>query len=139
MQTSSLFSNWTKIAGLLLMGGALAWLIKLYVIVSSNGRIIDTGASAVSMNIGLVLLFIGSTGIGNRISINQKLLLRILAILVSPVVIFGSFLLFAALANALVTNSRVWYAQQEAPIAFAVVFYLAIGYLLFKSRKPVVQ
>lgn len=135
MQLKSLSTKWTRIAGLLLMGGALAWTIKLCVIIATNGRIIDTGAAAVFMNIGLVLLVVGSTGIGNRLSVNRTLLLRSIAILISPFVVFGSFFLFGMLTGPLFKNSGVWYAQQEAPIALAVVVYLVAGLLLYRSYQ----
>jgi hypothetical protein len=139
MQSKTLFSKWTQIASLLLIGGALAWALKLGVIISTNGRIIDTGAAALLMKIGLVMLVFGSTGIGSRLSADRKLWLRTIAIIVSPVVVFGLFLLFARLLGPLFKYSSLWYAQQEAPIALAVVFYMTIGYFLYKSYKPVLQ
>ena len=139
MQLKLLFSKWTQVAGLLLIGGALAWTIKLGVIISTNGRIIDTGAAALFMKIGLVMLLIGSTGVGNRLSLNRALLLRILAIILSPVVVFGSLILLGTFITPLFKNIDVWYAQQEAPIALAVIFNLAIGYILYRSHKSVAQ
>jgi hypothetical protein len=139
MQLKQLFSPWTRTAGLLLIGGALAWTIKLGVIISTNGRIIDTGASAISMNIGLLLLAVGSTGIGDRVSLTRATFLRITAILLSPALIFGSFFLFGMLTNPFFRNSSVWYAQQEAPIALAVVVYLVVGLFLYRSDKPVTR
>ncbi|MFD3003025.1 hypothetical protein ACFS7Z_21855 [Pontibacter toksunensis] len=141
MQLKSPYSKWTQIAGLLLIGGAIAWIIKFSVIVATNGQVINTGAAALFMKIGLLMLGIGSTGIGYRLSLHRSLLLRTAAIMLSPVVVFASFLLLAKiigpLFNTLLSNSNVWYAQQEAPIALAVVFYLSIGCLLFRSYKPI--
>ena len=143
MQLKTIFSKWTQIAGLLLIGGAIAWTIKLSVIIATNGQVIDTGAAALFMKVGLLMLGIGSTGIGYRLSLHRSLLLRTAAIMLSPVVMFATFLLFAKLISPLLStvlnSSDVWYAQQEAPIVLAVVFYLSIGYLLFRSYKPVSQ
>lgn len=136
MQTKQLFTNWTQTASFILIGGALAWTIKLAIIVSTNGRIIDTGAAALFMRIGLLLLLIGSTAIGGRLSINRTVLLRILAFLLSPVLLFGLFLLFGFFINPLLANSSIWYAQQEAPIAVAVVISAITGYLILKTFKP---
>lgn len=91
MQTKQLFSNWTQTASIILLGGALAWSIKLTIIVATNGRIIDTGAAALFMRVGLLLLLIGSTAIGSRLTVNRATLLRILAFLLSPVILFGLF------------------------------------------------
>ena len=138
MQLKSFLSEWTRIAGLLLIGSALAWAIKLGVIISTNGRIIDTGAAALFMKLGLVLLLVGSTGIGNRISRQRGAWVRTIAILVSPVLLFGSLLLIGTTIGPLFQNSSVWYASQEAPIGIAVVVCLAVGSLLYRSCKTVV-
>ncbi len=143
MHSISLFSKWTRVGGLLLIGGAIAWIIKLSVIVATNGQIIDTGAAALFMKIGLLLLGVGSTGVGYRLSLNRTLWIRTAAIILSPVIVFGSFLLLATLIspllNSALSNINLWYVQQEAPIALAVVFYLSIGCLLYRSYKPVAQ
>ncbi len=139
MQLRLFFSKWTQVAGLLLIGGAFAWTLKLCVIVSTNGRIIDTGAAALFMKIGLLMLVIGSTGIGNRLSMNRALLLRIVAIILSPFVVFGSFLLIGMATSPLFKNTSVWYAEQEAPIAIAVVICLLVGSVLYRSYKPAAQ
>jgi hypothetical protein len=139
MLLKSIFSKWTQVAGVLLMGAALAWAIKLSVIISTNGRIINTGAAALFMKIGLLLFLIGSTGIGNRLSRNSNLFLRTTAILLSPVAVFCSIFLLGMATGPLFRNSSVWYAPQEAPIAFAVVLYIAVGYFLYRSYKPAVR
>jgi hypothetical protein len=135
MQLKSVFSRWTQVAGVLLMGGALAWTIKLCIIIATNGRIINTGAAALLMKTGIVLLLVGSTGIGYRLSRNKALWLRIVSILLSPVVVFGSLLLLAIFFVPLFQHIDLWYAQEEAPIAIAVVVCMPIGYILKKSHK----
>ncbi|GAA4299069.1 hypothetical protein GCM10023183_07920 [Nibribacter koreensis] len=142
MEVNQLYRHWTKVAAILLIAGALAWTIKLIVIISTDGRIIDTGAASLLMKAGIILLAIGSTGIGFRLSENRPTWLRILAILLSPLVVFALFLLIAQivtplLINPLLENTKVWYAQQEAPIGLAVIFFLAMGLLLFNSYKTV--
>lgn len=137
MQLRSLFSRWTQVAGLLLMGGALAWTIKLCIIIATNGRIINTGAAALLMKIGIVLLLVGSTGIGNRLSRNRALWLRIISIILSPIVVFGLLILISTFIVPLFQHIDLWYAQQEAPIALAVIVCMPIGYILYKSYKSV--
>lgn len=136
MELKTISSKWTQVAGLLLIGGAVAWILKLGVIIFTNGRIIDTGAAALLMKIGLLLLIVGSTGIGNYFCQNRTYLLRILAIIISPIVVFGSFLLFAMITTPLLENITVWnamwYAQEETPIALAVIYYLTIGGILYR-------
>jgi uncharacterized membrane protein len=135
MPLTVLFSRWTRLAALLLMGGALAWTLKLAIIISTNGQIIDTGPAAFLMKVGLVLLFVGSTAIGNRLGANRTLWQRIIAIMISPLLLFASFLPFALMTGPLLENSPIWYAQQEAPIAIAVIVSFSIGYLLYTSYQ----
>ena len=117
------------------MCGALAWAIKLAVIISTNGRIIDTGAAALLMKIGLITFFVGSTGIGSRLTHNSHLILRILSVILSPVIIFASFMLFPVITGPLFRNSSIWYAQGESPIGLAVLVYATVGYYLYRSAN----
>ncbi|AMM52372.1 hypothetical protein TH61_15885 [Rufibacter sp. DG15C] len=140
MQLKSLSTQWTKVAAVLLMAGALAWTIKLAVIISTNGRIIDTGAAALLMKLGILLLALGSTGIGFRLSEHRPVWVRVLSMLLSPLLAFGLFLLFAKVVTPLVVDpflqdSNIWYAQQEAPIGLAVIFFLTLGIILLKNYK----
>ncbi|WP_276499613.1 hypothetical protein [Pontibacter litorisediminis] len=87
------------------------------------------------MTIGIVLLLIGSTGIGYYLSRNRNFLVRAVAIILSPALVFGSFVLIGMVTNPLLQNSSIWYAQQEAPIGVAVILYMAVGYFLFRSGR----
>jgi len=139
MQPKLLLANWTKVAAILLMGGALAWIIKLGVIYATNGAVIDTGAAALLMKVGILLLAVGSTGIGHRLSANKALWLRIVAMVLSPVLLFGLFLLAGYFASPLFANINLWYAAQEAPIAIAVVVSLWVGITLYRFYQPAVR
>jgi hypothetical protein len=132
-----ILSNWTQIAGLILISGAVAWAIKLIIIISTNGRIINTGAAAFFMTAGLLMLILGSTGIGLRLSRGRHVFLQGLAVVLSPALMFGSFILFSTITNPLLTGSSIGYAQEEAPIGLAVIVYLIVGYFLIKKRTGV--
>lgn len=138
MQSKTIFSNWTLFASALLMGGAIAWAIKLSVIISTNGRIIDTGAAALLMKVGIPLLLIGSTCVGHSITASRNIFLRCLAILFSPVLLFGVCFLITMSLSPLVENSGVWYAAQELPIAVVVLVSFPVGFFLNKRFRPVV-
>lgn len=134
----SLFAQWNRVAGYLLIAGALAWMFKLVVIVSTNGRIIDSGPAAILMTAGLILLFVGSTGIGFYIARTRGVVIRIVSILLSPALLFGSFLLMGMLSEPLFRDSIFWYAPQEAPIGLAVLLSLAVGLRLSRNRTEMV-
>ena len=139
MQTKLLFSNWTQLAAAILISGAIAWIIKLSIIVSTNGQVIDTGAAALFMKIGIVLLAVGSTAIGSRLSAKRATWVRVLAMVLSPVLLFAIFFAIGFVAMPLFKNISLWYAQQEAPIAIAVVVSLLIGIALFRNYQPAVR
>ena len=139
MQPKLFFANWTQLAAVLLISGAIAWIIKLSVIVSTNGQVIDTGAAALFMKIGIILLAVGSTAIGSRLSANKATWLRVVAIVLSPVLLFAAFFAVGFIATPLFKNISLWYAQQEAPIAIAVVVSLLIGIALYRNYQPAVR
>ncbi len=86
---SSLWRWWIAIAGTALIAGGVAWLSKLWVIVVTDGRVVATGAAATFLELGLVLLIVGSTGIGVRLMMNQEPSMRIVLAVASPVVLLG--------------------------------------------------
>ncbi|RYZ46377.1 MAG: hypothetical protein EOO14_24675, partial [Chitinophagaceae bacterium] len=131
MSIKSILSNWTQTASALLLSGALAWTIKLSVIIATKGRVIDTGAAAILMTVGMPLLVIGSTSIGHRITANKATFLRVLAILLSPIVLFGTCFLVTTSLAPLVSDSSISYAAEELPIAVVVLVCFPIGYRLF--------
>jgi hypothetical protein len=85
----SLWRWWIAIAGTALIAGGVAWLSKLWVIVATDGRVVATGAAATFLELGLVLLIVGSTGIGVRLMMNQEPSMRIVLAVASPVVLLG--------------------------------------------------
>jgi hypothetical protein len=85
----SLWNWWIAIAGSSLIAGGVAWFSKLWVIVATDGRVVATGAAASSLELGLVLLIVGSTGIGVRLMIRQEPSMRVVLALASPLVLLG--------------------------------------------------
>lgn len=139
MERRNVFSNWTQTAALFLIGGALSWTMKLLVIIATNGRIIDTGAAALLMKTGMLLLLVGSTSFGSGITANRNRFLRAGAILLSPLVVFGTCFLLTTALNPLVEGSGVWYAAQELPIAVVVLVCFPLGLLLLRRYQPAVM
>ncbi len=86
---SSLWKWWIAIAGTTLIAGGVAWLLKLWVIVATDGRVVATGAAATFLELGLALLIVGSTGIGVRLMMNQEPSMRVVLAVASPLVLLG--------------------------------------------------
>ena len=85
----SLWKWWIAIAGTALIAGGVAWMLKLWVIVATDGRVVATGAAATFLELGLVLLIVGSTGIGVRLMMSQEPSMRVVLAVASPLVFLG--------------------------------------------------
>ena len=142
---TSLWKWWTAIAGTILIVGGVAWILKLWVIVATDGRVVATGAAGALFDLGFYSLLVGSTGIGVRLMMNQEPSMRVVLALASPVAFILSVALFLAIGyailavgGALAGVSLPGYLLEEAGIFISAVVWPMIGVtLLFGSvRKP---
>jgi hypothetical protein len=142
---TSLWKWWTAIAGTILIVGGVAWLLKLWVIVATDGRVVATGAAGAFFDLGFYSLIVGSTGLGVRLTRNQEPTLRGVAAVGSMAAFFLAFSLFSAVGyaalavgGAVIGVSLPGYLLEEAGIFISAVVWLAIGLaLLFGSvREP---
>jgi hypothetical protein len=85
----SLWKWWITIAGTALIAGGVAWILKLWVIIATDGRVVATGAAATFLELGLVVLIVGSTGIGVRLMMSQEPSMRAVLAVASPLVLLG--------------------------------------------------
>jgi hypothetical protein len=98
---------WTAIAGTVLIVGGVAWLLKLWVIVATDGRVVATGAAATFFDLGFYSLVVGSTGLGVRLAINQEPSMRVVLAVAFPAAFFISFGIFSGIGYALVATGRL--------------------------------
>ncbi len=129
-----LWKGWIAIAGTALIAGGVAWILKLWVIVATDGRVAYTGAAATFFALGLGLLMVGSTGVGLRLAKNQETSMRVVLALASPLVLILAFLVFSAIGYALVALGRVLtgdavpgYLLEEGGILISAVVGLLAG------------
>jgi hypothetical protein len=130
----SLWKWWIAIAGTALVVGGVAWLLKLWVIVATDGRVVATGAAGAFFDLGLYLLMVGSTGVGLRLAMNQETSQRIVLAVVSPLAFVFSFAIFLSIGYALVAIGRLIvgdalpsYLLEEAGIFISAVAWLVVG------------
>ena len=132
-------------AGLALVVGAMAWLIKMGVIIATDGRVTHTGAAGSSFTIGLWLLSVGAAGLGLRLTMSVDLVSRVIITVLFPFVFILSFFVFLVIGYAIVAVARVIvgdalprYMLEEAGVLISAVVWMVIGaVLLFGSvRKP---
>ena len=103
----SLWKWWIALAGMALIAGGVAWILKLWIIVATDGRVVATGAAATFLELGLGLLMVGSTGVGLRLAMNQETSMRVVLALASPLMFIPAFLMFSVLGYALVAIGRI--------------------------------
>lgn len=141
----SLWKWWTTIAGTLLVVGGLAWVLKLWVIISTDSRVVATGAAGAFFDLGLYSLLVGSTALGLRLTINQKPLLRGAAMVGASVAFVISFFVFSAVGYTILSIGDVVlgvsppdYLLEEAGIFISAVVWSVIGVMLINSirRSP---
>ena len=125
---------WIAIAGIALVVGGVAWLLKLWVIVATDGRVAYTGAAGAFFDLGLYSLMIGSTGVGLRLTMKLETSLRVILALVSPFACFVLFAIFLVIGYALVAIGRLIvgdalpsYLLEEGGIFISAVVGLLAG------------
>jgi hypothetical protein len=140
----SLWKWWIAIAGSTLIAGGVAWCSKLWVIVATDGRVVATGAAASLLEVGLVLLIVGSTGIGVRAMMGQEPSMRVVLALASPLVLLGVgyaaggvigysiLVIWGAIAGVAVPN----YLLAEAGILGLAIIGLVLGIWLVAYVVP---
>ena len=129
-----LWKSWIAIAGTALVAGGVAWLSKLAVIVATDGRVTHTGAAATFLDIGLVLLMVGSTGVGLRLASNQEASMRVILAVLSPLVFGVLFTAFSAIGYVILALGGViagvavpGYLLEEGGIFVSAVVGLGVG------------
>ena len=107
---------------------------KLAVIVATDGRVTHTGAAAAFLDIGLVLLMVGSTGVGLRLAMNQETSMRVVVAVVSPLVFGALFTAFSAIGYAILAVGGAiagvavpGYLLEEGGIFVSAVVGLVVG------------
>jgi hypothetical protein len=130
----SLWKWWIVIAGTALVVGGVAWLLKLWVIVATDGRVVATGAAGAFFDIGFYSLMVGSTGVGLRLAINLENTLRVTLALVSPIAFSLLFGVFLGVGYAIVATGRIIlgdalpsYLLEEGGIFVSAVVGIAAG------------
>jgi hypothetical protein len=136
--TSTRFDQWMRIATLALIAGASSWLVKLVVIVITDGA--DSGAgdaaAAVFFLLGFVLLLSGSSAVGLWLTRGRGRVVRIAAGLIAPVTFLVSWQLLIGVGRALVGDLGPNYVGEESGIWLNALLWLALGVLVAAGLRP---
>jgi hypothetical protein len=130
----SLWKWWIAIAGTALVVGGVAWLVKLWVIIATDGRVVATGAAGAFFDLGLYSLMVGSTWVGLRLTMKLENSLRVPLAVVSPLAFGVLFSVFSGIGYALVAIGRLIvgdalpsYLLEEGGIFVSAVVGLGAG------------
>ena len=128
--------GWTNTAGWILLVGAAAWLAKIAVIWSNDGRDLDRGAAAWLMRIGMVGLLLGSTAIGLWTARSAGAVTRAIAVVLSPAVLAASTFAIGTVATTLLGGRGPAWLPEEIGIVAAGAVWLAVAlWLLSRVRR----
>ena len=125
---------WEHWAPVVLLTGAIFWLAKMSVIVATDGRVDSTGAAAVFYLGGVLLMAVGATAVGLWLTRGRATWLRIVAMAVSFVGFFVSFLVLEGIAKSAFGDAGPSYMSDEVGILVTAIFWLLAGAVLVRAR-----
>ena len=125
---------WEHWAPVVLLTGAIFWLAKMSVIVATDGRVDSTGAAAVFYLGGVLLMAVGATAVGLWLTRGRATWLRVVAMAVSFVGFFVSFLVLEGIAKSAFGDAGPSYMSDEVGILVTAIFWLLAGALLVRAR-----
>ena len=129
-------SRWVVILASVLVAGGVAWLLKLVaiaILVVKGAQDIESAAVAFFYLTGLGLLFIGSTALGLRLTMNRQVPLRIAAVVLSPIVFWFSYEILDNIVDSIVGAQAPGYVQSETAVLLAALVWLVTGAMLLTS------
>ena len=124
---------WEHWAPVVLLTGAIFWLAKMSVIVATDGRVDSTGAAAVFYLGGVLLMAVGATAVGLWLTRGRATWLRIVAMAVSFVGFFVSFLVLEGIAKSAFGDAGPSYMSDEVGILVTAIFWLLAGAVLVRA------
>jgi hypothetical protein len=119
--------KWPLYASVLLTTGGLAWVVKIAIIVATNGRVMTTGPAAFLMSAGLVLLPLGAAGVGAWLARRSPVILRALAAVAAIAALIACTVALGWIGATLFRDRGPSYAAEEAGILAAGLLWSLLG------------
>jgi hypothetical protein len=121
----------------LLTAGGLSWLVKIGVIVATDGRVIDTGPAAVLMTAGIVLLLLGAAGTGAWLVGRRHPALHVLAAVGGVATLVAGSVGLGWVGTTLLRGVGPAYFDAEAGLLVVALLWSAVGLAaLARARRP---
>lgn len=126
--------SWERWAPVVLLVGAVAWFAKMAVIVATDGRVDSTGAAAVFFIGGILLMATGATAVGLRLTRGRAGWVRSIAIVISLLAFFVSFVVLDSVAKPTLGQLGPRYMSDEAGILVTAIFWFLVAGALLHVR-----
>src|SRR5687767_6345121 len=126
-------AGWTRISATVLVGGGIAFFLKLVAIPTTGGEDFESGVVALFFFAGMFGMLVGSTALGSRLAERAPLAAYVIALLLSPIVIWFVFILLDGGLKPIGEAGPAWYVD-EAGITVMAALMVAAGLLLRRKR-----
>ena len=126
-------AKWMRIALTIFVAGGVAFFLKLLAIPTTGGEDFESPVVALFFFAGMFGMLVGSTGVGARLTLNAPLPVYLLAVVLSPIVIWFVFLVFDEGLKPIGELGPPWY-EVEAGITLMAILMVVVGLLLLKKR-----
>lgn len=123
-----------RIALTIFVAGGVALFLKLIAIPTTGGEDFESPAVAFFYFAGMFGMLVGSTGLGARLALKAALPVYVLALILSPVVIWFVFMVFDEGLKPIGEAGPEWYAA-EAGITAMAILMVVVGLLLLRKRS----
>jgi hypothetical protein len=119
---------------MILVGGGIAFFLKLVAIPTTGGEDSESGAIALLYLAGMFGMLVGSTALGSRLAEHAPLAVYVIALVLSPVVIWVVFIALDGGLKPIGEAGPDWYVD-EAGITASAVLMVGTGLWLLR-REP---
>lgn len=131
------FSRWPVLASASLFAGGASWVVKVGIIVATDGRIITTGPAALLMSAGIVLLLLGAAGVGAGLVRRGHAVARVGAAIGGVGVLMVGSVALGTAGSSLLRGYGPGYLAEEAGLLAAGLLWTAVGATALRSfRRP---
>ena len=125
-------ARWTRVSAMILLAGGIAFVLKLIAIPTTGGDDFESGVVALLFFAGMFGMLVGSTTLGSMFAQDRPLAVYVVALVLSPIVIWFVFILLDGVLKPIGEAGPDWYVDEAGITAIAV---LMIGLGLWSLRR----
>ena len=131
-------ASWTRISAMVLVGGGIAFVLKLVAIPTTGGEDFESGLVALLFFAGMLGMLVGSTALGSRLAERAPLVVYVIALVLSPIVIWFVFMSLDEGLKPIGEAGPDWYVA-EAGITVMTALMIAAGLWLLRRERHTID